>query len=137
MLDKDRVVRYRGRIDDQYGFADGVGYQRPAPTRNNLAEAVNELLAGKAVSEPTTQAIGCHIGRVRKVNDQSEVTYSKQISRIFQNHCIECHREGRIGPFQMTSYEDVVGWGEMIREVVDQGRHAPLARQPGIRPLCQ
>jgi peroxiredoxin/mono/diheme cytochrome c family protein len=130
VLDKDRVVRYRGRIDDQYGFAAGVGYQRPAPKRNDLAEAVNELLAGKAVSEPTTQAIGCHIGRVRKANGQSEVTYSKQISRIFQNHCIECHREGRIGPFQMASYEDVVGWGEMIREVVDQGRMPPWHANP-------
>jgi len=130
VLDKDRVVRYRGRIDDQYGFADGVGYQRPASRRNDLTEAVNEILAGKTVSVPTAEAIGCHIGRVRKANDQSEVTYSKQIARIFQDHCVECHREGRIGPFQMTSYDDVVGWGEMIREVVDQGRMPPWHANP-------
>jgi peroxiredoxin/mono/diheme cytochrome c family protein len=125
VLDRDRVVRYRGRIDDQYGFDEGVGYQRPAPTRNYLAQAVDELLAGKPVSVPTTEPIGCHIGRVRDVNDKSDVTYSKQIARIFQQHCVECHRAGRIGPFQMTSYDEVVGWGEMIREVVDQGRMPP------------
>ena len=31
VLDRDRVIRYAGRIDDQYGFDDGVGFQRPAP----------------------------------------------------------------------------------------------------------
>jgi len=125
VLDRDRVVRYCGRIDDQYGFDEGVGYQRPAPTRNDLVEAINELLAGKPVSVPTTEAIGCHIGRMREANGKSEITYSKQIARIFQQHCVECHRAGRIGPFQMTSYEEVAGWGEMIREVVDQGRMPP------------
>jgi hypothetical protein len=53
------------------------------------------------------------------------VTYSNQIARIFQDRCVECHRSGRIGPFQMTSYEEVVGWGEMIREVVNEGRMPP------------
>jgi peroxiredoxin len=130
VLDRQRVVRYWGRIDDQYGFADKSGYQRPAASRNDLAEAIDELLAGKAVSVPTTTAVGCHIGRVRAANTQSEVTYSKQIARIFQNHCVECHRAGRIGPFEMTSYENVVGWGEMIREVVDQGRMPPWHANP-------
>ncbi len=130
VLDRDRVVRYRGRVDDQYGFDDGVGYQRPAPTRNDLVEAVEELLAGKDVSVPVTATIGCHIGRAREPNRECDVTYSNQIVRIFQNRCIECHREGRIGPFVMTSYDEVVGWGEMIREVVDQGRMPPWHASP-------
>lgn len=130
VLDKDRVVRYWGRIDDQYGFADGVGYQRPEPTRDDLVEAVEELLAGKEVSVPTTKALGCHIGRVREANENSDVTYSNQIARIFQDHCLECHRPGRIGPFEMTSYDDVVGWGEMIREVVEQKRMPPWHANP-------
>ncbi|MEX0676063.1 MAG: redoxin domain-containing protein [Pirellulales bacterium] len=130
VLDKDRVVRYWGRIDDQYGFADSVGYHRPEPTRKDLVAAVDELLAGKSVSVPTTKALGCHIGRVREANVKSEVTYSNQIARIFQANCLECHRKGRIGPFAMTSYDDVVGWGEMIREVVDQGRMPPWHADP-------
>lgn len=130
VLDRDRVVRYWGRIDDQYGFADGVGYQRPEPTRHDLVEAVEQLLAGKPVSVPQTIALGCHIGRVREANEDSEVTYSNQIARIFQNRCVECHRSGRIGPFEMTSYDDVLGWGEMIREVVNQGRMPPWHANP-------
>jgi peroxiredoxin len=130
VLDRDRVVRYWGRIDDQYGFADSVGFQRPKSTRNDLAEAIGEVLAGKPVSVPTTEALGCLIGRVREANEKSEVTYSNQIARIFQNRCVECHRAGRIGPFQMTSYEEVVGWGPMIREVVDEGRMPPWHANP-------
>lgn len=130
VLDKDRVVRYWGRIDDQYGFAEGVGFQRPAPTRRDLVEAVDELLAGEEVSVPITKALGCHIGRVREADENAEVTYSNQIARIFQNRCLECHRPGRIGPFEMTSYEEVVGWGEMIREVVEEKRMPPWHANP-------
>ncbi len=36
VLDERRLVRYRGRIDDQYG----VGVQRPQPTRRDLAIAL-------------------------------------------------------------------------------------------------
>ena len=125
VLDKDRVVRYHGRVDDQYGFTDGVGYQRPDATRSDLAEAIGELAAGNDVSVPTTAVVGCKIGRVRQPDTDAQVTYSNQIARVFQEHCVECHRPGRIGPFAMTNYDDVVGWGEMIGEVVDAGRMPP------------
>ncbi|HEY2838014.1 MAG TPA: redoxin domain-containing protein [Pirellulales bacterium] len=125
VLDKNRVVRYHGRVDNQYGFTDGVGYQRPDVTRGDLAEAINELVAGKEISVPTTEVVGCKIGRVRQPTANATITYSKQIARVFQDHCVECHRPGRIGPFAMTSYEEVAGWGEMIREVVDLGRMPP------------
>ena len=59
VLDPAGTIRYRGRIDDQYG----VGVQRPRATRNDLADALEELLAGKPVSRPVTAAPGCLIGR--------------------------------------------------------------------------
>lgn len=130
LLDEQRVVRYWGRVDDQYGFTSGVGYGRPKMTRRDLAEAVEEMLAGKDVSVPTTEAPGCLIGRVQKVAPHGDVTYSKQIARVFQQHCVECHREGQIGPFPLTSYEEVYGWGEMIREVVEQQRMPPWYANP-------
>src|SRR5204862_81705 len=39
VLDADRVVRYRGRIDDQYG----IGFQKPKATREDLSAALEEL----------------------------------------------------------------------------------------------
>ena len=56
----------------------------------------------RPVSQPTTEAIGCLIGRVRKAEANSDVTYSNQIARIFQKHCVECHRPGQIGPFALA-----------------------------------
>ena len=64
VLDRQRIVRYRGRIDDQYL----VGRQRKAATREDLALAIEELLAGKPVSQSVTEAPGCRIGRVHKAN---------------------------------------------------------------------
>ena len=51
-------VAYVGRIDDRYV---DLGLERPAPTTHDLADALTAVLAGKPVSRPTTQAVGCFI----------------------------------------------------------------------------
>ncbi|MEX0937429.1 MAG: redoxin domain-containing protein [Pirellulales bacterium] len=126
VLDRARKIRYRGRIDDQYG----VGYSRDEVQRRDLAVALEELLAEKPVSVPETEAFGCHIGRVKRLEPQGEVTYSNQISRIFNKSCVECHREGEIAPFALGKYEDTIGWEDTILEVVDEGRMPPWFANP-------
>ncbi|MBL9125541.1 MAG: redoxin domain-containing protein [Planctomycetaceae bacterium] len=130
VLDQDRVVRYRGRIDDQYGFQTGAGYAKPQLTRRDLAEAVSEILDGKPVSQPVLEASGCIIGRVPTKTPTGDVTYSNQIARIMQNRCVECHRPGEVAPFTLMSYEEVQGWAETIREVVNEGRMPPWSASP-------
>jgi peroxiredoxin len=126
VLDSERVIRYRGRIDDQYG----VGYSRSAPRRGDLALALDELLAGRDVSVPETDAAGCHIGRVGRKPASGEITYAKHVAPILQKHCVRCHRSGEIAPFTLTSYEDTVGWTETIREVVEEQRMPPWHASP-------
>jgi len=126
VLDADRKVRYHGRIDDQFD----VGLRRPEPNRRDLVIAIDELLAGQAVTVAETKAPGCIIGRVKHVTTSGNVTYSNQIVRILQKHCVECHRTGEIAPFELTDYEEIVGWGDMIVEVVDQGRMPPWFASP-------
>jgi peroxiredoxin/mono/diheme cytochrome c family protein len=130
LLDEQRIVRYTGRIDDQYGFQTGSGYAKPKVSKRDLASAIDELLDGKAVSQPTTEALGCLIGRVRKADSASDITYSKQIARIFQDRCVECHRPGQIGPFALENYEQAAGWAEMIEEVVREQRMPPWHPDP-------
>ncbi len=130
VLDAERVVRYAGRVDDQYGFQTGSGYAKPQVTRRDLASALDELLAGKDVAQPMTEAIGCLIGRVRTVQNDSAVTYSNQIARIFQKHCVECHRPGQIGPFALENYESASGWAEMAAEVIRDQRMPPWHADP-------
>ena len=62
VLDSSHVIRYRGRIDDQYGYT----YRRPAPLHNDLKDALDALLAGKPISTPETEVRGCLIGRDKK-----------------------------------------------------------------------
>jgi peroxiredoxin len=126
VLDAERRIRYRGRIDDQYG----VGFSRPAPTREDLKRALEELAAGEPVTIPQTTAVGCHIGRLLEPDSESAVTYGRQISRLLQRHCVECHRKGEIAPFPLTSYEEAVGWAETIREVISDQRMPPWHADP-------
>jgi peroxiredoxin len=128
VLDAERRVRYQGRIDDQWG----IGYVREDPKSRELATALDELVSGKPVSVGKTEAVGCLIGRVLKPQSagSDSVTYSNQIARLLQKRCVECHREGEIGPFALTSYEDAVGWAPMMLEVVEAGRMPPWHASP-------
>ena len=126
ILDAERKIRYQGRIDDQYGNF----YKRPAPTRRDLAIALDEVLAGKAVSQPLTSVAGCIIGRVAKTKTAGEITYSRQVARILQKNCQECHRPGQIGPMALLTYDDASAWAETIREVVQEGRMPPWYADP-------
>jgi len=126
LLDERRVVCYHGRIDDQYG----VGYSRPNVARQDLAVAIDELLAGKPISQPTVEAVGCQIGRVNRRAPMGDITYSNQISRLLQKHCVRCHRPGQIAPFSLTAYEEVIGWAETICEVMDDERMPPWHANP-------
>src|SRR5581483_5453947 len=105
LLDQDRRVRYRGRIDDQYS----VGLQRAKPSRRDLVVAIDELLAGKEVTVPTTTAPGCFIDRLDRKAGAGRVTYHRDIAPILHRHCAVCHRPGEIAPFSLTNYQQTIG----------------------------
>lgn len=49
---------YRGRIDNQYA---GLGQRRAVVTERELKDAVEAIVAGRPVSRPRTEAVGCLI----------------------------------------------------------------------------
>jgi thiol-disulfide isomerase/thioredoxin len=127
VLDAAGKVCYRGRIDDQFG----IGFKRPKPLRRDLAEALDEVLAGKPVSVPTTDVAGCLIARAPKAKTEgTTITYSKDVARILQKNCQECHRPGQIGPMALLTHADAAAWSEMIREVVTEQRMPPWHADP-------
>lgn len=126
LLDENRVVRYWGRIDDQYG----VGFVRDVATREDLRIALEELISGQPVSQPELDSVGCYIGRITEPQANAFVTYSNQIARILQRRCVECHHDGEFAPFALDDYEEVVGWADTIKEVVEDERMPPWHADP-------
>lgn len=126
LIDRDRLVRYRGRIDDRYSY----GVRRPEATSEELANAIEELLAGRPIAVPRTEAVGCLIGRLVEPAADASVTYCNRVAAILQKKCLECHRSGEIGPFSMESYDEIVGWAEMIAETVETERMPPWHADP-------
>jgi peroxiredoxin len=126
VLDSGRVIRYQGRIDDQYG----VGYQRPQPSKTYLRDAIEEVLAGKTVATAKTAVEGCYITRAPQVKTTGTVTFAKDVAPILQNRCQECHRPGQIGPMPLLSYDDASSWSQMIRDVVADRRMPPWHADP-------
>ena len=126
VLDAERRVVYDGRIDDQFG----VGYKREAPTRRDLADAIDEVLAGKPVSQPSTAPAGCFIARAVAPKAGGSITFTKDVSRVLQRNCQECHRPGQVGPMPLLTYEDALAWSDTLREVVQQKRMPPWLADP-------
>jgi hypothetical protein len=126
VLDPKGRVLYRGRIDDHFG----IGITRPKAQRRDLAEALDEILASRAVTTPHTTVEGCLISRARTPKSEGAVTYTRDVAPIVQNRCQGCHRPTQVGPMALLTYEDAVAWSAMMREVVSEGRMPPWHADP-------
>ena len=130
VLDASGRVQYHGRIDDQYE----AGTSRPQPTQHDLRDALAALIAGRPISQVKTAAVGCLITRIARPSATDPaapaVTFTRDVAPLLNRHCVECHREGEIGPFALTDYDEVVGWSQMILEVIDQKRMPPWHADP-------
>jgi peroxiredoxin len=73
IFDKERKLRFQGRIDD---------VEKPSKTPNHLdtRTALDELLAGKEITTPTTKVFGCSIKWASKTNwvDEYKEKWAKE-----------------------------------------------------------
>lgn len=115
VLDHMRTIRYRGRIDDQLR----IGGTKPAASRNDLAEALRELLHVVPVSVSETPADGCliTIPQTRDTGNR-QTTWANHIAALVHQKCSGCHRPGTAAPFPLLSHEDVIANAQMIAEVI-------------------
>jgi len=131
VLDGQRFVRYRGRIDDQ--FTPQV--KREKANTRDLLNALDEVLTGQPVKTPVTPVAGCLIGRSKTPTtpqDGVAITYTKHVAPIIQKHCQVCHRAGEVGPFKLMNYKDAAAWADNIKEVVSEGRMPPWHADPKV-----
>src|SRR5262249_20363132 len=124
VLDGAFRVQYRGRIDDGY-------YARLKPNfrvnRHDLREALDEVLAGKTVTVPSTKAIGCTITVASRAGKaaSAETTYHRDVLPVLQSNCQSCHRPGEAGPFSLMTYHQARKWGEDIKEYTQTRKMPP------------
>ena len=128
VIDQLGDVAYAGRVDDQ--FAPGVA--RAAANTHELTAALDDLLAGRPVAVPRTEPVGCLITFDRDSDLAAEAapTFHRDIVPLLQTHCLECHRAGEIGPFDVTTLDEVRGWAAMMLETMEQERMPPWHAAP-------
>ncbi|HKQ38122.1 MAG TPA: redoxin domain-containing protein [Verrucomicrobiae bacterium] len=115
-------VLYRGAIDDRLGYET----EKPKAEHEYLKEALDALLAGKAINTEVTTAPGC----VVSYEKAGVPSYSETIAPMLKANCVGCHARGGIGPFAMSNYERVRGRADMIREVLLTRRMPPWQADP-------
>ncbi len=122
VLDADRKLRYRGRVDDQFR----LGGERPNATRDDLKSAIDDVLAGRDVAVAETAIDGCLINYPKPRERKTPVTFAEHVAPLLQKHCQDCHHAGATeAPFALVSYEDAADHASMIAEVVNEQRMPP------------
>lgn len=122
VLDAERRIRYRGRIDDQFR----IGGSLPAPRSQPLREALGQILRGEAVRLPETPVDGCLISSASSASAPTVIPdYEREIAPLIRRECQSCHRPGSVAPFTLSNHSEIQAQAAMIAEVVADRRMPP------------
>src|SRR5262245_1458657 len=120
VLDGEKRLCYRGRIDDQHRLRGS----RKEPTTHELKDAIDAVLAGRKVATPETEVDGCAI-TFAKPQKPKDVNFAEHVAPILQKHCWQCHIADGSAPFALTSYKQVSARADTIAEVITDQRMPP------------
>jgi mono/diheme cytochrome c family protein len=105
-----------------------IAYHGPVEAKDGgLDAALAAMSAGQPVAVAHAPVKGAKIefpDRGRQA-EWANISYEKEVAPILLERCVDCHQPGGIGPFHMTSYEVVKGFGPMIREAIRTDRMPP------------
>lgn len=74
----------------------------------------------KLITVATAFSAALAAGGARAQSDVANVpTFNRDIAPIIFNHCAACHRNGQIGPFPLTSYDEVARRARQIARVTE------------------
>lgn len=125
VLDAEFTLRYRGRVDDQFR----LGGARPAPTREDLREALDELLAGRAVSVAETPVDGCRI-TLDPFEPDASLGWNRDTRALIERHCVDCHYAGGEAPFALQTHAEVAERADALAEAVERQLMPPWFASP-------
>lgn len=130
VIDSARTLRYRGAVDDQYG----IGFTRDAAEHDWLAAAIDAVLTSSQPAVSATTAVGCvlDLGTPHDALAVPETpTWHGTVSRVLQNSCVTCHRDGGVAPFALDDYAQASGRKGMLNYVIEHGLMPPWGATMG------
>ncbi len=96
------------------------------PLGVDLSAALTDIAADRTPQTEQVASTGTAVNYPVKAAHQQRVpSYEKEIAPIIAENCATCHREGGIAPFALDSHTMVMGWSQMIREVLMTKRMPP------------
>ena len=123
-----REILYRGPVSDRLDYE----VQKDQASKNYLKEALDGILQGKEVSSMPKAVKGCKVTRRTKFERNDSLNYTDDIAPILRDYCVRCHREGGMAPWAMTDYQTIVGWSDMMEQVLLSRRMPPWKADPKI-----
>jgi hypothetical protein len=99
---------------------------------DGVAPALDALMSGASVPRSSRPVGGCKVSlpETARRSAHAQISYATSIAPILRDNCVTCHREGGIGPWQMSGYPMVRGFAPMIREVLRTQRMPPWYADP-------
>lgn len=73
----------------------------------------------------------CSTGRSSAHDPTTKVTYTREIVRLLDQHCVSCHRPGGSAPMPFTSYAEARPWAHAMKEMVFDRAMPPWPAAPG------
>ena len=96
------------------------------PLGAQLTAALTDIVSGRDLQTTQIASTGTPVSYPIKIAHLWQVpSYEKEIGPIIAQNCAACHREGGIAPFALDSHTMVMGWSQMIREVLMTKRMPP------------
>jgi peroxiredoxin len=128
LIDSRQTLVYRGALNDQYG----IDYSVDEPRVRYLEDAVKSFLEGTAPAIAATAAPGCELDLGERTGALvgDTITYHRDVSRILQRNCVQCHNDGGIAPFTLDDFDEVSDRARVIKRVVSEGTMPPWFAAP-------
>lgn len=126
VFDRTGKEIYRGQLDDA---SERLG-KKSAPKKHYLAEALKSAARGTKLAVARTEPVGCFLEEPGEGGTDGEITFTRDVAPIVFSNCVACHRDGAVGPFPLTSYEDVSKRAKQIAEVVEKRVMPPWKPTP-------
>ncbi len=114
---------YQGSLDDNKDVA--------LVKRKYAEEALDAVLEGKKPATGKTEPFGCVLMPGEAPPAEGKANYAEHVAKILNQRCVECHRDGEVAPFSLTSYDTAKKWAPMIEKVTQSRRMPPWKAVPG------